>query len=138
MANVSHRMMKIKTIQYYEGPLGKHNVGEVFERPMAEYEKFKRKAGHFEIVAVFEKPQAKIKPPDAGVPRLDLCQKVGQQVPDIDKRVVLWDGDVKVNYCGHVIAPGTEIIIPKAWLKTVMQMDGWFFKRGQVVRTSKE
>ena len=117
--------MRIKAIQEYKGPLGTFKAGEMFERSKSLVDLFERKPQHFEIVDFFEVSDVEFRPPTAGTPRLDLTQKKGTPVADIDKRMVKWVGDYNVQYEGHVIPPNTELIVTKDVATHLLTFEGW-------------
>jgi hypothetical protein len=123
MAVTKH--IRVKALQEYKGPLGMFKAGEVFERSKSLVDLFERKPQHFKIIEYFDTSDVEFKPPTEGTPRLDLTQKRGTPVADIDKRMVKWTGDYNVQYEGHVIPPNTELIVTKDMAKHLLQFEGW-------------
>jgi len=119
------KMVRIKAKTTYRGVLGHFEVGEEFDREAMLRKEYESRVGHFEVVDTFEKPDIELVPPPLGVVRVDLVREHNMDILEDDMRLVKWDGDHNVEYCGHIIRKGTELVIPKDWLTELVKNEGW-------------
>lgn len=126
------QLLVVKALMNYAGPLGVYTKGQEFRRPVGLKKVLADKPQHFKIMSVVDTERVSIEPPKEGARQIDITKMPGHGCSAEDKRMVRWGGNGPIQYAGHSVVPGTELIVQVGWLADLLKLEGFSQVRGKV------